>query len=106
MYGTKVIDIYKKSVLKAYDRWGGTTTKHGNLLLMMWCKLLFLLEGSRSPRRMNNYFWTAGQFISPIFKDQVVQEEGEEFFQNCWTLEDGKDSFCRKGGNLLPSYVA
>jgi len=55
---------------------------------------------------MNNYFWTAGQFISPIFKDQVVQEEGEEFFQNCWTLEDGKDSFCRKGSNLLPSYVA
>jgi hypothetical protein len=38
------------------------------------------LEVSRSPRRMNNYLWTAGKFIGAVFKGQSVHEETEDFF--------------------------
>jgi hypothetical protein len=29
---------------------------------------------------MNNYFWTAEQFVGPIFKDKAIQEERKKFF--------------------------
>jgi hypothetical protein len=71
------------------------------------CVISYLsrFEGSKIPRRINNYFWTARQFVCPIFKGQAIQEERKEFFWDCLTVEDGKDRFYRNGGNQLLSYV-
>ena len=31
-------------------------------------------------KKKYKYFWTAGQFIGPVFKVEAVHEEYEEFF--------------------------